>query len=171
MRPLVDVLVDIHDIGSSGAAGVRPFTVYAQSSYALPKWATKPAVWERAIEIFHGPVLDDDRTFIHRDFYPGNVLWHRRNVSGLVDWEAASMGPRSMDVAHCRINLLYAGLDAAAIFTRTWEQRTGRTFHRWADIATIIGLLDTERRQPPAERKRHDIETMLQQAVDEIDGP
>ena len=149
MRQLVDVLVDIHDIGSSEAAGVRPFTVYAQSSYALPKWATKPAVWERAIEIFRGPVLDDDRTFIHRDFYPGNVLWHRRNVSGLVDWEAASIGPRSMDVAHCRINLLYAGLDAADIFTRTWEQRTGRTFHRWADIATIIGLLDGAHRNSP----------------------
>ncbi len=52
-----------------------------------------------------------------------------------------------------------------------WEQRTGRTFHRWADIATVIGLLDTERRQPSAQRKRHDIETMLQRAVDEIDGP
>ena len=171
MRQLVDVLVDIHDIDPVAAAGVRPFAVYAQSSYALPKWATKPAVWERAIEIFHGPVLDDDRTFIHRDFYPGNVLWHRRTVSGLVDWEAASVGPRSMDVAHCRINLLYDGLDTADIFTRTWEQRTGRTFHRWADIATIIGLLDTERRQPSAQRKRHDIETMLQQAVNEIDGP
>jgi aminoglycoside phosphotransferase (APT) family kinase protein len=171
MRQLVDVLVDIHDIDPVAAAGVRPFAVYAQSSYALPKWATKPAVWERAIEIFHGPVLDDDRTFIHRDFYPGNVLWHRRTVSGLVDWEAASIGPRSIDVAHCRINLLYEGLDAADIFTRIWEQRTGRTFHRWADIATIIGLLDTERRQPSAQRKRHDLETMLQRAITEIDGP
>jgi aminoglycoside phosphotransferase (APT) family kinase protein len=171
MRQLVDVLVDIHDIDSGEAAGVRPFTVYAQSSYALPKWATKPAVWERAIEIFHGPILDDDRAFIHRDFHPGNVLWHRRTVPGLVDWEAASVGPQSMDVAHRgRINLLYDGLDAADIFTRIWEQRTGRTFHRWADIATIIGL-DSERRQPSPQRKRHDIETMLQQAVNEIDGP
>ncbi|TPW10136.1 MAG: hypothetical protein FD127_3883, partial [Acidimicrobiaceae bacterium] len=171
MRQLVDVLVDVHDIDPATADGVRPFAVYSQSSYALPKWVTRPAVWERAIEIFHGPVLDDDRTFIHRDFYPGNVLWHRRSVSGLVDWEAASVGPRSMDVAHCRINLLYDGLDTADIFTRTWEQRTGRTFHRWADIATIIGLLDTERRHPSAQRKRHDIETMLQQAVNAIDGP
>ncbi|MEK7423976.1 MAG: phosphotransferase, partial [Actinomycetota bacterium] len=171
MRQLVDVLADVHDIDAVEASMVRPFSVYAQESYALPKWVTRPAVWERAIEIFHGPVLDDDRTFIHRDFYPGNVLWHRRSVSGLVDWEAASVGPRSMDVAHCRINLLYDGLDTADIFTRTWEQRTGRTFHRWADIATIIGLLDTERRHPSAQRKRHDIETMLQQAVNAIDGP
>ena len=170
MRQLVDVLADVHDIDPAAARAVRPFGVYAQDSYALPKWVTKPALWERAIEIFQGPVLDDDRTFIHRDFYPGNVLWHRRAVSGLVDWEAASVGPRSMDVAHCRINLLYEGLDAADVFTQLWEQRTGRTFHRWADIATIIGLLDAELSHPSARRKRFDIEAMVQRAVDEIDG-
>lgn len=169
MRQLVDVLIDVHDIDAGEASMVRRFSVYAQESYALPKWATKPAVWERAIEIFHGPVLDKDRTFIHRDFYPGNVLWHRRTLSGLVDWEAASVGPRSMDVAHGRINLLYDGLDTAEAFTREWEQHTGRTFHRWADIATIIGLLDSERRHPSAQRRRFDIEAMLQRAVNEID--
>ena len=108
------------------ATTVRPFAVYQQESYALPKWVTKPSVWERAIEIFHGPILDDDRAFIHRDFYPGNVLWQRKMVSGLVDWEAASVGPHSMDVAHCRINLLYQGLETAELFTREWEHTTGR---------------------------------------------
>ena len=171
MRQLVDVLADVHDIDAGEASAVRPFAVYPQESHALPKWVTKPAVWERAIEIFHGPVLDEDRTFIHRDFYPGNVLWHRRTVSGLIDWEAASVGPRSMDVAHCRINLLYEGLDTAEVFTREWEQHTGRTFNRWADIATIIGLLDSERRHPSSQRRRFDIEAMLQRAVNEIDGP
>ena len=81
MRQLVEVLVDVHAIDAATAWMVRPFNVYAQQSYALPKWVTKPAMWERAIEVFHGPVPDQDRTFIHRDFYPGNVLWHRRAVS------------------------------------------------------------------------------------------
>jgi hypothetical protein len=36
------------------------------------------------------------------------VLWFFRHISGVVDEEAASIGPRSMDVAHCRINLLHA---------------------------------------------------------------
>lgn len=150
MRQLVEVLDDVHAIDIQTARSLRPFSVYGQESYVLPKWVTKPAVWERAIEIFHGPILDDDRTFIHRDFYPGNVLWHRKAVSGLIDWESASVGPRSMDVAHCRYNLLYDGLDAAEVFTRLWEQHTGQHFHRWADIATIIGLLDANRRHPPS---------------------
>ena len=126
MRQLVEVLVDVHAVDVAAASGVRPFAVYAQESYALPTWVTKLFVWERAIEIFHGPILDEDRTFIHRDFYSGNVLWQRKMVSGLVDWEAASVGPRSMDVAHCRINPLYEGLDTAELFTREWEHATGR---------------------------------------------
>lgn len=168
MSQLVEVLDGLHDIGPAPASAVRSFAVYSQESYALPRWVTKPAVWERAIEIFHGPILDEDRTFIHRDFYPGNVLWHRRTVSGLVDWESASVGPRSMDIAHCRYNLLYDGLDTAELFTRTWERHTARTFHRWADIATIIGLVDANRRRPPSARDRFDIEAMLQRAVDDI---
>jgi aminoglycoside phosphotransferase (APT) family kinase protein len=167
-RQLVEVLDDVHDIDADTASSVRPFTVYAQESYELPKWVTKPDVWERAIEIFHGPVLDQDRTFIHRDFYPGNVLWRRRTVTGLVDWESASVGPRSMDIAHCRYNLLHERSDATEVFTREWERHTGRTFHHWADIATIIGLLDSQRRHPPASRERFAIEAMLQRAINEI---
>ena len=91
-------------------------------------------------------------------------------MTGLVDWESASVGPRSMDVAHCRFNRLYEGLEAAEVFRREWERHTGRTFHRWADIATIIGLLDSERRNPPAHHRRFDIETMLQRAVHAING-
>ena len=75
-----------------------------------------------------------------------------------------------MDVAHCRINLLYDRLDTAEVFTREWEQHTGRTFNRWADVATIIGLLDSDRRHPPAHGRQHDIEAMLQRAVNEIDS-
>ncbi len=89
MRQLIAVLADIHAIDPTVAA-VRPFQPYIRDSYGLPKWVTKPAVWGRAIEIFHGPVIAEDRTFIHRDFYPGNVLWFRRRISGVVDWEAAS---------------------------------------------------------------------------------
>ena len=70
---LVEVLDGVHAIDADTASRVRPFTVYQQESNALPKWVTEPDVWEQAIDIFHGPVLDEDRTFIHRDFYPGNV--------------------------------------------------------------------------------------------------
>ena len=152
MRQLIEVLADIYAVDTA-AATVRPFQPYTQDSYALPKWVTKPAVWERALEIFHGPMIDEDRTFIHRDFYPANVLWF---TGGSVAWsigkrpEAASIGLRSMDVAHCRINLLLDDLYQAERFRQEWEAITGNTFHPNADIATIIGLLDVHRRHPAA---------------------
>ena len=62
MRQLVEVLTDAHAIDAVAASPVRPFAVYGQESHVLPKWATKPVVWERAIEVFHGPVPDADRT-------------------------------------------------------------------------------------------------------------
>jgi hypothetical protein len=81
------------------------------------------------------------------------VLWHRRAVTGLIAWESASVGPRSIDIAHCRYNLLHQRSDATEVFMREWERHTGRTFHRWADIATIIGLLDSQRRPPTSESR------------------
>jgi hypothetical protein len=73
-------------------------------------------------------------------------------------------------IAYCRYNLLHERCDATEVFTREWEQHTGRTFHRWADIATIIGLLDSQRRHPPAGRERYEIEATLERAINDIDG-
>jgi Ser/Thr protein kinase RdoA (MazF antagonist) len=36
---------------------------------------------------------------IHADFYPSNVLVHDGQVSGILDFEAVSLGPRSADLA------------------------------------------------------------------------
>ena len=35
----------------------------------------------------------------------------------MVDWQAACTGPAVADVAHCRVNLLTLGTDAAERFT------------------------------------------------------
>ena len=40
---------------------------------------------------------------------------------------------------------MYDDEGLARYFTSTWEQVTGNTFHPWADIITIIGLLDGTR--------------------------
>ena len=169
MRQLAEILVEIHAVDAADASPpVRAFTAYQQASYEVPRWATRPGVWERAIEIAHGPIPDNDRVFIHRDFYPGNVLWYRRHVTGVVDWEAASIGSRSIDVAHCRINLLYDDPSRAEVFRHEWEQVSGQAFDPWADIITVIGLLDGYRKHRPAQRARYDIEEMLDHALTDL---
>ena len=92
------------------AGAVPTFSPYAQSSYSPPDWARKTEVWERAFDVFHGPAPVGEHVFIQRDFHPGNVLWSRGAVSGVVDWQAACIGPPSIDVGHCRVNLFPYGL-------------------------------------------------------------
>jgi aminoglycoside phosphotransferase (APT) family kinase protein len=145
---------------------IRPFEPYAQECYDPPPWARRPAVWARATEIFHDPPPPDPAVFIHRDFHPGNVLWRRGSVTGLVDWQSASMGPASVDVGHCRGNLLRYGLDVVDRFTTIWENITGLTYHPWADIVAIIGFLDALHEDPPSDR--FVIEDALARSVAEL---
>lgn len=163
---LADVLPAIHD----GALDERlgRYASYRQESDAPPAWAVDRVVWERAVEVFHGPLLDGERCFIHRDHHPGNVLWRRGRVSGVVDWQSACVGPPSVDVGHCRANLLRHAPGLADRFTRIAEERSGRAFHPWADVAALVGMLDGLRTNPPSTVGRQAIEAALGQAVSSL---
>ena len=89
-----------------------------------PPWTRRPDVWRRAFEIARGPVPGYSPVLCHRDFHPGNVLWHAGRVTGVVDWTNTCRGPAACDVAHCRNNLaLLFGLDAADDFARRRPRR------------------------------------------------
>jgi hypothetical protein len=96
------------------------------------------------------------------------VLWRYGTVSGMVDWQAASIGPAALDVAHCRANLLGYGRDVADRFTMMWEQASGTVHHPWADVVTVIGLLDDLRDEQGSDRNL--VEDLLAQAVAELRG-
>jgi hypothetical protein len=116
------------------------------------------------VRIYHGPP-PDGAVFLHRDYHPGNVLWRRGTVSGVVDWPGASIGPPSADVGHCRGNLFPYGLAAVVRFTKAWENLTSAIYHPWGDIVTTIGFLDGLREEPPEAAERDVIEIVLAQAV------
>src|SRR6266536_1676284 len=149
---------------------IRPFAPHRQESYESPVWARCPSIWARAIERFHQPTPDGagPAVFIHRDFHPGNVLWRRGSVTGVVDWASASIGPACVDVGHCRGNLFQYGLEVADRFTAIWERLTGASYHPWADVVTIVGSLDDLRDEPPPHRERVLVEDALARAVAEL---
>jgi len=165
---MAELLPAIHDAGPIGD-DVGKYFNYEQRSYSPPKWATNPGVWERAIELFHGPVLDTDRCFVHRDFHPGNLLWRRGRVTGVVDWQSACVGPPSVDIGHCRANVLGYAPELADWFTYLAEQAMGRPFHPWADIAALIGMLDGLRTTPPRPAGRSATETAIEHAVQALE--
>lgn len=163
LERLSEVLPAIHHAEPPSAAD--EYRNYQQDDYTPPAWAEDRRIWERAIELFLGSVLETDRCFIHRDFHPGNVLWVRGRVTGVVDWQSACNGPPSADIGHCRANFLLYDPPLAEQFTIAAERALGHAFHPWADIAALIGMLDGLRRRPPNGRARNAIETTLARAA------
>jgi aminoglycoside phosphotransferase (APT) family kinase protein len=168
LRRMADVLPKVHAAPLPPSGIICPYAPYAQTSYQPPVWARRPKVWERAVEISSAPPPEMPVTLVQRDFHPGNVLWRRGAVSGVVDWQATSIGPAVVDVGHCRANLLAFDRGVADRFTALWEQASGTTYHPWADVVTIVGFLDDLRTDWGSER--HLVEDMLGDAVAELTG-
>lgn len=119
-----------------------PFRPYPPASWEPPTRMRDRSLWDRAIELFHSEALDSDRVLLHRDYHPGNVLWSRGQLSGVVDWQAACVGPPSVDAAWCRINLIRRfGTEVADRFIRVWEQVSGRSYHPWAEAVLLVDVL------------------------------
>src|SRR5207244_1514750 len=80
--------------------------------------------------------------FIHRDYHPGNVLFQRNEVSGVVDWPNASVGAIEVDLGHCRHNLAALhGVAAADAFLDAYYAITGaRTHDPYYDIVTLLDV-------------------------------
>jgi len=164
LRGMAAMLPAVHEVTLPADGVIRPFRTYRQRSYDLPLWVRRPAVWERAVELVR--TQPPGQVFLHRDFHPGNVLWRRGKVSGLVDWQSASIGPPSVDPGHCRWNLLPYGRDVVDRFTWWWEQFSGQRYDPWADVSTIIGCLDDLRDESRAEGQM--VEDTLARAVAEL---
>ena len=153
LRRLAEPLPILHAMPLPPRGTLPAFFGYAQRSYEPPSWARWPEAWGRAVEIFHAPSRAEATACIHRDYHPGNVLWQAGRVTGIVDWPSASIGSPSIDVAHCRANLLGRfDIGVADRFTQRWEELTGRRFNPWADVMIIIGMLDGLRDDPHLNR-------------------
>ena len=63
------------------------------------------------------------RAIGHGDFHPGNLLWSREQLTGVIDWSSARIGPRAYEVAYCRADLtVLIGADAAERFRQIYER-------------------------------------------------
>ena len=117
---------------------------------APPPWSSQPDAWARAIEIVHTGVPETELVLCHRDFHPGNVLWSRGRVSGVVDWTHACRGAPAADVAHCRLNLITLfDLETADAFTARCEPVEHLP---WFDLADVVSLGES----PPEVWRFHD---------------
>lgn len=170
-QSLAETIASIHDTRvalDDTTTTIAPIRPYGQESWEPPRWTGDPAMWEQAIAIHCGPVPTTDVGFVHRDFHPGNLLWRRGRLTGVIDWQAAGVGPASIDPGHCRLNFLYYAPSLADRLRVAWEDTTGLTYDPWADVVCIIGALDSLRDHPPSSAARAAIESTLTRAVSDL---
>lgn len=106
LEALATTLVDIHAFTPEPSSWPRDYQSWAfEEKRQVPPWSADDAAYAEAFTLLAGPVPTYRRTFLHRDFQPGNVLWQDGTVTGVVDWVETSTGPADLDVAHCASNL------------------------------------------------------------------
>ena len=156
---LAEVSVVIHEV--EAPAGFRQYRRYVRPGAQPPPWSSRPSLWERAIAVADAAV-PDEVGFIHRDHHAGNVLWWRGRVSGVVDWVEACVGPRAVDSARVRLNLIGS---AGAGAVRQYEQCPDIVIDPvWDIVDAVDGLWGTG--PNPADRSL--VEEFVVQALAEL---
>jgi aminoglycoside phosphotransferase (APT) family kinase protein len=83
---------------------------------------------------------------LHVDHWSGNILWHKNEISAVLDWEEAAYGDPAIDVAYARMNMFLMNLPAAADeFLRVYELNTGRKIENldfWELAASVRPMID-----------------------------
>jgi aminoglycoside phosphotransferase (APT) family kinase protein len=109
---------------------------------AVPKWTKRPETWTALIDALGDGEPSATQAFLHRDYHPGNLLWGKGSLSGIVDWPNSCRGPRGVDVAHARGNLaLVDGVGAAEQFLFAYREIVPSYDHDpWWDIADLLSF-------------------------------
>lgn len=126
-----EVLVAIHAIDPPDDGSLPAYRPYFADedrpiTSGVPTWSARRAMWERVVVAVDRGWPAVRMRFIHRDYHPGNALWDGREVSGVVDWATAALGPPGIDLGRMRQNLAgWHGREVADRFTRRYLEAGG----------------------------------------------
>lgn len=100
-----------------------------------------------AIAAVRDDLRSQPRTFVHHDFHPGNTLWRRGALTGIVDWIHGGWGWPGYDVAFCQLDItLQLGAAEGDAFIEAYEGTAGSVglLAGWQAIAAlrVIGEVD-----------------------------
>ncbi|TVP93213.1 phosphotransferase family protein [Alkalibacterium sp.] len=144
---LAKALFMIHQINAPSIKH-HYFPYFDSSQPVKADWSSVPEKWEKAFKILKQQKRPDFLpTFIHRDFHPTNVLFEKGEVSAVVDWPNACIGPREIDIAHCRWNLaMLYGQKAANDFLKAYLAMDKHfTYDYYWDLEALGNVFSEER--------------------------
>jgi aminoglycoside phosphotransferase (APT) family kinase protein len=68
-----------------------------------------------------------EASFVHDDFWPGNTVWYRGRVTGVIDWTHAEVGDPRTDVSQCSLDLaMILDFGAAEAFREAYQEMAPR---------------------------------------------
>lgn len=142
---LAETLATIHEAGRAAEALLDPYRLYFDRARAAPaRWMGAGPVWAQVTAMVRQPPPATAMALIHRDYHPGNTLWSRGRLTGVVDWTQASWGPPGLDLGHMRWNLVADhGQQAAERFLGCYRAATGTTLDEqpYWDLVSLLDLL------------------------------
>ena len=123
--PMADMAARLHAVDAAGLG--FSFQTWVDPSLFVVPPGCDVALWTAGFSAWLAGAPDFEPVFIHRDHHPGNLIWHRGAISGVVDWANACAGPAGKDLSTCWWNLIdHVGLDRAEGYVRRYEELTGQ---------------------------------------------
>ena len=132
LRQLAHTLVRLHGVPADELAFLPDQRVFVERALqpdrrplgdALQEavWAAAQRRWSRLAN------ASLRRALLHGDYWPGNLLFRRQQLVGIVDWEQPRLGDPTRDVATCRgdVSVLF-GLHAADEFLHEYLAAGGQ---------------------------------------------
>lgn len=160
VRQMAETLARIHAI-DVGKFDFLPETRrrYAPRPGPMNAALREPEVVEALLA--EGELPPWEVVLLHGDFWPGNVLWRKGRLTGIVDWENALRGPALADLAISRLDVCWVlGREAMEAFTarylelrpidtgllRYWDLRAAlrpmRDLEAWVGPYAALGRTD-----------------------------
>lgn len=109
----------------------------------------------------------DKDTFLHGDFWPGNILWNDNHIAAVIDWEDAAIGPPVSDLAVSRVEIMTMyGEQAMETFTRHYLEKVSLNLSDLALWEVYVGFaalatMHSWRLAPEVEAKRRTATTFF----------
>ena len=142
-------LAAVHDISTrSLPSSLRsPHRIDALDPAATPRAGhLAPSTVERVTAVLtkaRDALVAEERVLVHGDFHPGNLIWSRDRLTGIVDWSGTRPGPPQWELGCFRVELtvLLDRRAANAILT-SYQEMTG---HEAVDqpIWDLVHVLDS----------------------------
>ena len=133
-RQVADVLATVHDVPLAAIPDQlrRPHGVDTLDLDTTPdEGHLTPATIERIKGCLNGllpAMTTEPRVFTHGDFHPGNLLWHRNTLAGVVDWSGSRPGPRWAELGYFRVELsILVDVRTADRVLATYQSLVGET--------------------------------------------